>query len=166
MKRIFLVFTVILGMMVNSLYAQEMRVTGTVTDTEGMSLPGVTVVVKGTTQGTVTDSNGRYSIEVQQGATLVFSFIGMVTEERIVGEQAVIDVVMRMDVATLDEIVVVGYGTRLRSELTGSISSVRAEDIEGHTMPSFETALQGRTAGVHISGGSGKAGQYVRTRVR
>ncbi len=166
MKRIFLIFMVILGMMVNSLYAQQMEVTGTVTDTEGMSLPGVTVMVKGTAQGTITDANGRYSIQVERGATLVFSFIGMMTEERVVEDQAIIDVVMQMDVATLDEIVVVGYGTRLRSELTGSISSVRSEDIEGHTMPSFETALQGRTSGVHISGGSGKAGQYVRTRVR
>ena len=166
MKKIFLIFVVILGIMVNSLNAQEMRITGVVTDTEGLSLPGVTVMVKGTTMGTTTDPNGRYTLTVQQGATLVFSFIGMVTEELVVGDQTVINVTLRPDVATLDEIVVVGYGTRLKYELTGSISSVRAEDIAGHTMPSFETALHGRTAGVHISAGSGKLGQQVRTRIR
>ena len=167
MKKIFLVFTVILGMMVNSLYAQERRVTGTVTDIrDGSTLPGVTVMVRGTTAGTITDGNGQYEITVEPGAILAFSFIGMVTEEVVVEDQAVINVALSSDVATLQEVVVVGYGTRLKYELTGSISSVRAEDIENHTMPSIETALQGRTAGVHMSAGSGKLGQAVRTRVR
>ncbi len=147
--------------------AQERRITGTVTDAiDGSSLPGVTVAVKGTIQGTITDANGRYEITVAEGATLVYSFIGMVSEERIVGTATTIDVALSADVATLQEIVVVGYGTRLKYELTGSISSVRAEDIAGHTMPSFETALHGRAAGVHISAGTGKLGQQVRTRIR
>ncbi len=167
MKRILLIFAVILGMMVTSLYAQERTITGTVTDAgDGSTLPGVTVAVRGTTQGTATDIDGRYTITVEQGSTLVFSFIGMTSVERVVGEQTVINVAMRADVATLQEIVVVGYGTRLKYELTGSISSVTAEDMAGHTMPSFETALQGRAAGVHITAGSGKLGQAIRTRVR
>ena len=90
----------------------------------------------------------------------------MTTQEILITDQTVLNVAMRADIAALEEVVVVGYGTRLRSELTGSISTVRAEDMAGHTMPSFETALQGRTAGVHIAGGSGKAGQFIRTRIR
>lgn len=165
-KKLFLFFA-FLGLIISFSFAQERRITGTVTDAmDGSSLPGVTIAVRGTTQGTVTDANGRYELTVSEGATLVFSFIGMTTEERVVGTQSVIDVVLSMDLATLQEIVVIGYGTRLKYELTGSIASVRAEDIAGHTMPSFETALHGRTAGVHISAGTGKLGQQVRTRIR
>ncbi len=167
MKKKLFLFFVFLGLITTVSLAQERRITGTVTDAaDGSSLPGVTIAVRGTTQGTVTDANGRYELTVSEGATLVFSFIGMTTEERVVGTQTIIDVELRMDLATLQEIVVVGYGTRLKYELTGSIASVRAEDIAGHTMPSFETALHGRTAGVHISAGSGKLGQQVRTRIR
>ncbi len=147
--------------------AQEIRVTGTVVDeTDGGTLPGVTVLVKGTTIGTVTDFEGNYSINVAPDATLLFSFIGMTTREVPVEGRSIINVALVPDLALLDEVVVVGYGTRLKYELTGSISSVRAEDIAGHTMPSFETALHGRTAGVHISAGTGKLGQQVRTRIR
>lgn len=167
MKRICLLFLVFLGLLVSNLNAQERRITGTVTDAaDGSSLPGVTVAVRGTTQGTITDINGRYEITVAEGATLVYSFIGMVSEEHVVGTASTINVALTADVATLQEIVVVGYGTRLKYELTGSISSVNAEDIAGNTMPSFETALQGRTAGVQISAGTGKLGQAIRTRVR
>jgi TonB-dependent starch-binding outer membrane protein SusC len=166
MKRILIV----LGLLFftgSILYGQQIRVTGTVTDqATGSSLPGVTVVVKGTTMGAVTDVDGRYEISVASDAVLVFSFIGMTTREVEVQGRNVINVALEPDVATLQEIVVVGYGARLKYELTGAISSVRAEDIAENTMPSFESALQGRTAGVHISGGSGKLGQAVRTRIR
>lgn len=150
-----------------SLFGQQIRVTGTVTDeADGSTLPGVTVLVKGTTIGTVTDINGDYSINVDSDAILVFSFIGMATREVPVQGRSIINVSLSSDVALLEEIVVVGYGTRLKYELTGSISSVRAEEITNHTMPSIETALHGRTAGVHISAGTGKLGQQVRTRIR
>jgi TonB-dependent starch-binding outer membrane protein SusC len=148
-------------------WAQEIRVTGTVTDLfDGTTLPGVTILVKGTTIGTISDVNGNYTLNAASNATLVFSFIGMATEEVIVDGRTVINVAMMPDIETLQEIVVVGYGTRMKTELTGSISSIRSEDIAGHTMPSFETAMHGRAAGVHISAGSGKLGQVVRTRIR
>ncbi len=149
-----------------SLFGQTVRVTGTVTDQSDLTLPGVTIMVKGTTQGVITDANGRYEINAAPDAVLVFSFIGMKTLEMPIQGRNVINVSLEPEIATLQEIVVVGYGTRLKYELTGSISSVRSEDIESHTMPSFETALQGRTAGVHVQAGSGKLGQAVRTRVR
>ncbi len=166
MKKIWIVFgmLVFLGM---SLYGQEIRVTGTVTDQEsGNTLPGVTVLVRGTTIGTVTNVDGQYEIQVHPDSTLVYSFIGMASREEPVQGRSVINVALEPDIATLQEIVVVGYGSRLKYELTGSISSVRSEDIADNTQPSFESALQGRTAGVHISGGSGKLGQAIRTRIR
>lgn len=166
MKRI-LILTGLLLLMGTSLFGQTIRVTGTVTDaSDGSTLPGVSVAIRGTTQGTVTDINGRYEISVQPDAVLVFSFIGMQTRQIPIEGRVVINVALEADVAVLQEIVVVGYGTRLKYELTGSISSVRAEDIEAHTLPSIETALQGRTAGVHVQAGSGKLGQGIRTRVR
>ncbi len=163
----FYVFLTCLFLFSKLLTGQEITVTGTVTDfSDGTTLPGVAVVVKGTTVGAITDEEGNYSISVSPDATLVFSFMGMTTEEVAVEGRNVIDVEMMPDIATLQEVVVVGYGTRLRTELTGSISSVSSEDISGHTMPSFETAIHGRAAGVHISAGSGRLGQQVRTRIR
>lgn len=166
MKRFLSVLCMLLFLVI-SVYGQQIDVRGTVTDqASGNTLPGVTVAVLGTTMGTVTDVNGDYQLAVAPDAVLVFSFIGMETQEVEVQGRTLINVTMVPDVATLEEIVVVGYGSRLKYELTGSISSVRAEDLAGSTMPSFESALQGRTAGVHISGGSGKLGQAVRTRIR
>ncbi len=167
MKRIFLIFFVILSLLGNSLNAQSRRVTGTVTNLDdGSTIPGVQVLVKGTTVGTVTDLNGRYELNVPQNAILVFSFIGLKTVEVEVGQRSIVDVAMATDAAMLDEIVVVGYGTRLKSELTGSISQVRAADIANVTQPSFESALQGRASGVFVQGGSGKLGQAIKVRVR
>ncbi|MDR4987717.1 MAG: TonB-dependent receptor [Bacteroidales bacterium] len=166
MKRILLFMGVLLFASV-SLFGQQIRVAGVVTDqVTGETMPGVTVAVKGTTIGTVTDIDGRYELRVASDAVLIFSFIGMRTVEVEVQGRNVINVAMELDVTVLGEVVVVGYGSQLKYELTGSIASLRSEDIAGITMPSFESALQGRTAGVHISGGSGKLGQVVRTRIR
>jgi len=166
MKRI-LILTGILFFMGGSLFGQQIRVTGTVTDqATDESMPGVTIMVQGTTMGTVTDLEGRYELSVAPDAVLVFSFIGMKAREIPVAGRNVINVSLEPDVALLGEVVVVGYGSQLKYELTGSIASLRAEDLAEATMPSFESALQGRTAGVHISGGSGKLGQTVRTRIR
>jgi TonB-dependent starch-binding outer membrane protein SusC len=135
----------------NILLAQERRVTGTVTsESDGTTLPGVTILVKGTTKGAITDVNGRYEINVAPEATLQFTFIGMIPQEIVVGNQTIINVALRMEMASLDEVVVVGYGTRLKSELTGSVTQVRAADIANSTQPSFESALQGKAAGVYV----------------
>lgn len=166
MKRTLIIFGMLLlaGL---TLFGQQIRVSGTVTDaSDGSTLPGVTVIIKGTVQGVSTGINGQYELNASPDAVLVFSFIGMRTLEVPVGGRQIINVAMERDVALLQEIVVVGYGTRLKYELTGSISSVKAEDIEAHTLPSIETALQGRTAGVHVQAGSGKLGQGIRTRIR
>lgn len=167
MKRICFIFLILLGFIGNSLYAQERRVTGTVTDfTDGTSLPGVTVMVQGTNIGTITDSNGRYELNVPEGATLVFTFIGMTREVRQVEDRSVIDVSMTPDIATLQEIVVVGYGVQRKREVTGAISSVSGDDLARVAMPSFDTQLAGRAAGVQVATGSGVLGESPSINIR
>ncbi len=136
---------------------QDFTVTGTVTSSEdGEPIPGVSVTVRGTTLGTVTDIDGEYSIEVpSEESVLRFSFIGMINRDIIVGQQRNINVELDPDVVGLDEIVVTGYGVQRRRDLTGSVSSVRAEEIEGMPVSSVERALQGRAAGVQITGADG-----------
>jgi len=132
--------------------AQERRVTGKVTAADdGSTLPGVNVVVRGTTNGTTTDANGAYALSVPDDATLTFSFIGLTTEEVVVGGRTVIDVVMRADVTQLSEVVVVGYGTQSKRDLSGSISSVQGKDIATLPVQSFEQALGGRSTGVQVN---------------
>src|ERR1041385_8521584 len=132
--------------------AQERMVSGKVTAAEdGSSIPGVNVVVKGTTNGTTTDADGKYTIAAPDNATLVFSFIGLATEEIAIGNRAVIDVPMKADVTQLSEVVVVGYGTQSKRDLSGSVSSVQGKDVAGLPVQSFEQALGGRATGVQIS---------------
>lgn len=148
--------------------AQTMKITGTVTGaSDGQTLPGVSIVVKGTTTGVSTNLDGKYEINVSSGATtLIFSFVGMKTQEVSIAGRAIIDVAMELEAAQLDEVVVVGFGSRLKSDLTGSISHVKAEDIANVTQPSFESAIQGKTAGVYVQSGTGKLGQGIKMRIR
>ncbi len=151
MKRFLLVF-IALVLVGGMLHAQGRRVSGTVTDaSDGSTLPGVTVAVKGTTIGTITDMDGRYEITVSEGSTLVFSFIGMITREVVVRDQTVINIAMERDIAVLDEIVVVGYGVQQRRDVSGSISSVSGDAIRTIPIQSFDQALQGKAAGVSLT---------------
>ena len=148
--------------------AQERTVSGTVTSEEsGEALPGVNVVVKGTTAGTVTNIDGNYQLQVPEDqGILQFSFIGFLTKEVEVGSQSTLNVNLAPDIKSLQEVVVVGYGTQSRQKLTSSISSVSAEEIENIPVPTFEGALQGRMAGVNINQSSGTLGAPVTVRVR
>lgn len=124
-------------------YAQK-TVSGTVTDEEGLPLPGVTIVVKGTTQGTTSSADGKYYLDnVPDDATLVFSFIGMITQEIVVGSQTTIDIVMEVDRYGIDEVVVVGYGTKKKVNLTGAVSVADKELIERRPVGNVQQALQG-----------------------
>ncbi len=168
MKKLFLLgFFLVLACM-QAVYAQERTVTGTVTSaTDGTSLPGVNVSVKGTSGGTITDADGRYSIAVPgPNATLVFSFVGTVTQEALVGNQQVINVRLRDDVRQLSEVVVVGYGTIDRRDLTGSVTSISGEELANLPAPSFDQQLAGRAAGVQVTQPSGVLGQAPRVRIR
>ncbi len=151
-----------------STWAQDRAITGKVTSSDdGSALPGVNVVIKGTTNGTVTDAEGKYSLSVPAtGSSLVFSFIGLKTTEISVGERTMVDVSLESDIKQLSEVVVVGYGTQIKQDLTGNIASVKGDLVQNIPVPTFEQALQGRAAGVFIEAGNGKLGQGIKVRVR
>lgn len=147
--------------------AQQVTVTGTVkAEDDGTPLPGVSVVEKGTANGTVTDADGNYSINVGDNATLIFSFVGFNTSEVPVQGRSSISINLATDVQTLQEVVVVGYGTQTKREITGSIAKVDGSKLLQTTTPSFESALQGRAAGVQVIQGSGVAGSGAVIRIR
>ncbi|MCZ8022512.1 MAG: TonB-dependent receptor [Cytophagales bacterium] len=152
-----------------SSWAQERTVSGRVTSAEdGSALPGVNVVIKGTTTGTVTDVNGSYRLDVpSDGGTLVFSFIGLTTVEIAIGSRNVIDTQMASDVTQLSEIVVTGYGAAQdKKSITGSVAQVTNKDIAQVSMATFDQILQGKAPGVMISAGSGQPGTAANVRIR
>src|SRR5690554_517224 len=133
--------------------AQPQRsVSGTVTDAGGQPLPGVTVVVKGTTQGTVTNADGTYTLpNVPDDATLVFSFVGMSTREVNVDNQSNIDINLSEDAIGLDEVIVVGFGTQKKADLTGAVSAVQGDELAKRIdVTNTATALQGMSPGLTI----------------
>lgn len=131
---------------------QSQTVTGKVADSSGQPLPGVSVVVKGTTTGTITDFDGNYSIvNVPAGATLQFSFVGMKIQEVPVSGKTNINVVMTEEAIGLDEVVAIGYGSRQKKDLTGAVSQINAEDITKQNTLSAQMAMQGKMPGVYIS---------------
>lgn len=146
----------------------QIRVTGMASDAvtrEG--LPFITIQIKGTSQGTTTEIDGKYSIEVPgRDATLIYSYIGYKTVEIVVGSQTTINVSLQEDVEVLDEVVVVGYGVQNRRDVTGSIAKVGGDDLMTVPVSSFDAALQGRAAGVQVTQTSGMAGAGAAIRVR
>lgn len=148
------------------LFQERITVTGTVTE-DGIGIPGVSVSIKGTTQGTITDTNGKYSIVVpDQNSVLIFSFVGMVTQELAVGSRTVIDVELKSQMIGLDEIVVTGYSIRQRSQPTGAITRVVGADIRESLVQAPDQALQGRMSGVLASSTSGQPGSGMSLLVR
>lgn len=167
MKKSLILSVVLFVLTALTAMAQRRTVTGTVRAEDGSSLPGVTVLLKGTTTGSVSDINGAYSISVSEtGGTLLFQFVGLKTVEAEIGSRSVVDVVMTEDVTSLQEIVITGYGQQLKTELTGNIAKVSGRDLENIPVPSVEQALQGRAAGVFIEAGNGKVGQGIKMRIR
>lgn len=168
MKKLTLFLVCILIAGIQIVNAQVKSITGTVTSKEdGASIPGVSVMVKGTTLGSVTDVDGKYTLSAPADAkVLVFSFIGMKNLEVEIGNQSTINVTMETDVFSVDEVVVVGYGTQKKREVTGSIASVKGDDISTLATPSFESQLAGRASGVQITSQSGVLGATPRIRIR
>jgi TonB-dependent SusC/RagA subfamily outer membrane receptor len=142
---------------------QGVTITGKVISSEdGIGIPGVNVIVKGTLQGTVTDIEGNYSIDVEsQGSILVFSSIGYVSQEVSVGTQSVIDVALEVEITSLEELVVVGYAAKKAGELTGAISTVGADDIKDMVAVNATDALKGTTSGVNIIDASTPGGDPI-----
>ena len=150
------------------LWAQELTVTGRVTSAEdGNALPGVNVIIKGTTQGTSTDADGRYAITVPgSSATLVFTFIGLVSIEEEVGARSVIDVAMSTDATQLSEVVVVAYGQQTQRAIVGSVASVSSETIGKQQVASVTNAIQGTVPGVNVISAGGQPGDNPTIRIR
>ncbi len=148
--------------------AQSRRVTGQVTSAEdGTPLPGVSIIAKGTSRGTQSDANGNYSLELPPNInTLVFSFVGVTTQEISVGNRTTVNVAMSNDTRALDEVVVTGYGAQSKRNLTGNIAQVSSREVANIPVPSAEQALAGRVAGVQITSLNGKVGQGLQIRVR
>lgn len=146
----------------------QVTVRGTVNSSgDGLSLPGVTVLVKGTTTGVATDGDGRYSISAPNAnSVLVFSFIGFKSQEILVGNQSTIDITMEEDMSSLDEVVVVGYGTMKKRDMSSAQVSVNSESIERTVNTTVEQALQGRAAGVYVTQNTGAPGGGISVNIR
>jgi TonB-dependent starch-binding outer membrane protein SusC len=148
-------------------YAQDVKITGTVTDAiDGSSLPGVSIVIKGTKTGTVTDIDGKFSLNVNQGATLEFSFIGYNKEEVVIGSQRILNVALKTASTGLSEVVVIGYGQVKKSDATGSVSVLGSKDFNKGAITSPQDLLVGKSAGVVISTAGGAPGSGATIRVR
>ncbi len=150
-----------------NVHAQEMAVTGIVTDAnDGMPLPGVTVAVKGTTTGTITTPDGVYTLNVQKGQTLVYSFIGYKAFEALVEDQTQINVALESDMIGMDEVVVIGYGTVKKDDATGSVVAISSKDFNQGAITSPQDLIVGKSSGVVITsnGGAPGAGSTIRIR--
>jgi len=140
---------------------------GTIKDETGNELPGVSIILKGTQQGTVSDANGNYELTIPDDNTvLVFSFVGFISQEVTVGTRTRLDVTLQTDTKALEEIVVIGYGTARKSDLTGAVGSVKAEQLQERPSPSLNQALQGKVSGVQVNVNSGRPGGRSNVRIR
>ena len=150
-----------------NMYSQDKTITGTVKNEAGVPLPGATVLEKGTSNGTQTNFDGQFSISVSDNnATLVFSFIGFATVEQSFAGQSVLDVTLKEDTESLDAVVVIGYGTIQKKDLTGAISVISSDDLTEMASPNFEQGIQGKIPGLQMTQTSAEPGGGISVRVR
>ncbi len=149
----------------HSAFAQQMTVKGTVTDPAGEPMIGVTVMAEGTGIGAMTDLDGNYTINADGLGSLKFSYVGYVSQTVLINGRSVVNVVMQENSAVLDELVVIGYGTLKKSDLTGAVGSIGSKDIKDVPVNNVGQAIQGKIAGVNIVGGD-KPGDNVTIKVR
>jgi TonB-dependent starch-binding outer membrane protein SusC len=166
MLKHFLLLSIMFAFQYN-VHAQEKQISGTVYDLSGTTLPGVNVIVKGTTIGTITDINGYYSIIIPLGTDLLsYSFVGYLEQTVSIGNQSTINVYLKEDILEMDEVIVVGYGTQRKSDVTGSITSVSGESLQNLPSARADEAMQGKAAGVMVLQNSGQPGSSPVIRVR
>ena len=159
--------TVLLFFITTMAWSQSRTVTGTVTASDdGSGLPGVNILEKGTSNGTITAPDGSYTIQVGDNATLVFSFVGYRATEVVVGTQTSVNVSLEADVTSLSEVVVIGYGEVNKRDATGAVTSVTSKDFNPGVISSPEQLIQGRTAGVQMTSTTGNPGDAVQLRIR
>jgi TonB-linked SusC/RagA family outer membrane protein len=169
MKKIYVLLTLVCFIFLHTANAQTRQLSGTVTSAEdGNSIPGVSVTVKGNPSlGTVTDIEGNFKISVPAGSqALVFSFVGMEKQEASIGASNVFTISLVPSATTLDEIIVVGYGTQIKSKVTGNQARVSGDLVKNTPVPSVQQALQGKTAGVFVEANNGKVSGATRMRIR
>ncbi|MDF7816633.1 TonB-dependent receptor [Runella sp. MFBS21] len=159
-------FILALVMFFSSTSFAQKTVQGKVTGQEGEVLAGVSVTVKGTTRGTTTDGEGNYKVDVANTATLVFSYIGYTAKEVQVGSQSTINVILSTDNKILNEIVVVGYGSQVKKEVTGAVQTITSKEIKDIPVSQIAQKLQGQVAGVQINQTTGRPGQGMNVRIR
>lgn len=159
------ILTLLLALVVQISFAQNQNVSGTVSDENGLPLPGATVVIEGTTTGVSTDFDGNYSIQANQGDVLLFSYVGYSTQSQAVGASNTINVSMEQDNA-LEEVVVVGYNSTSKEAFTGTATKIETENIEAKAMGNVSQALRGEVAGVNVVTGSGAPGSDATIRIR
>ncbi|MEM1407980.1 MAG: carboxypeptidase-like regulatory domain-containing protein, partial [Bacteroidota bacterium] len=153
------IITVIILLSSNYLFAQNVEIQGVVTSEEdGQGLPGVTILEDGTTNGTISDADGNFSIVVNADATLTFSFVGFLTQNIPVSGRTRIDLVMELDVASLEEVVVIGYATQKKETLVSSVSTVQGEELQKSPQPNLSNSFAGRVSGVIATTSSGEPG--------
>ncbi len=165
-KMLWAFFVFGLFLMSPALYAQEKQITGTITDQQGVPLPGVNILVKGTANGTQTDFDGNYAINAAPGQVLVFTYIGLKKEERTVGNANTLDLKMSEDAEALDEVVVIGYGAVKKSDLTGAVASVKERDLTSIPVTNALETMQGKVPGVDLTKSSGQAGAGLNFSIR
>lgn len=165
MKIVFKLLFVLVG--VATLNAQSVNIQGNVVDETGVPIPGVNIIVKGTTQGTSTDFDGNFTLnDVSIGSTLSFSYLGYVTFEQLISNDAALSIQLQPDVSQLDEVVVIGYGTQSKKDVTGSVSLVSSETLEELKPVDASLALQGTTSGVSVNAASGSPGSTFNILIR
>ncbi len=163
---VFLIFLFLgIGTMLSS---AQVKVTGSIKDNAGVALPGVSVVIKGTTVGTLSDVNGNFTIQVKDinKDVLQFSMIGYQGQDIAIGGKSVFNIVMEEEVKKLDEVVVIGYGAVKKSDVTGAVASVKPAELTQTSTINVQQAMQGRVAGVQITQQSGEPGAGMVVRVR
>jgi hypothetical protein len=167
MKKMLFLFVLVLAGTTLS-FGQTVQISGIATSSEdGLGIPGVTVSVKGTTIGTLSDLEGKYTITAPVGsAALVFSYLGMKRTEVEINGQSVINVVMEPDILLIDEVIVVAYGTTKKEAFTGSATSVKVDKLAEIQVSNITKALEGLSSGIQVSSGSGQPGTTTSVRIR
>jgi len=169
MKKIYVLLTLLCFFLLHTANAQNRQLSGAVTSSDdGMSIPGVSVTVKGNPSvGTVTDIEGNFKLSVPTGSqVLLFSFVGMEKQEVSIGASNTYTVSLVPIATTLDEIVVIGYGSQIKSKVTGNQARVSGDLVKNTPVPSVQQALQGKTAGVFVEANNGKVSGATRMRIR
>jgi TonB-linked SusC/RagA family outer membrane protein len=159
-------YILIVALFISAIGYSQSTITGVVTDESNIPMPGASILIKNTSTGVTTDFDGNFSIVAKPENTLTISMIGMVTQNIKVGTQKTINVILKTDVAALDEVVVVGYGSIAKKDLTGSVGTVKVKEIEQVVVAKFDEALAGRMAGVNVSASEGTPGEALKIVIR